>query len=261
MPHILSGAGHQCMEDVQLQGSSQTWQTTSGRQHEVCEGCSEVQQAGSASPHHVRMGRGTEGGMGDRESSGLFGLQTIHKAHEDEACEAPGQLLRLWGMVQEANTHMDKCQVAVQGSDRVGQVQEQVSEWGHGAAWQVEAQVRDSAAELASSERVRESVHEVSSPSDESQGDDSSASELALKTGAKRSEQRRRSAVKTNASLDAHSDKKRPRQLDSRLGKRKRRNIVISSEEEEDKEEELEWLNRGAVTVDCKRVCENTHAT
>ena len=46
------------------------------------------------------------------------------------------------------------------------------------------------------------------------------------------------------------------------LGKRRRRNIVISSEEEEeDKEEELDWLNRGAATVDCKRVCENTHVT
>ena len=94
-----------------------------------------------------------------------------------------------------------------------------------------------------------------------SQGDDSSASELAVKTGMKRCEVRRRSAAQNNASLDAHSDKKRPRQLESRLGKRRRRNIVISSEEEEDKEEELEWLNRGAVTVDCKRVCENTHVT
>ena len=95
-------------------------------------------------------------------------------------------------------------------------------------------------------------------PCDDSQGDDSNASELAVNTGAKRSRQRRRSAVKANvyASLDAHPDKKRPRQLESRLDKRKRRNIVISSEEEE-----VEWLNRGAVTVECKKKCENTHVT
>ena len=261
MPHILSGAGHQCMEDVQLQGSSQTWQATSGRQHEVFEGGSEIRQAGPASPHHICMGRITEGGLGDGESSGLPSLQAIHEAYEGEACEAPSQLLRIRGMVQETHTHLDEHKVATQGSHRIGQVRQQVSEWGHGSAWKVEAQVRDSTAELASSEWAREGVHEVGSPSDDSQGDDSSASELAVKTGMKRCEVRRRSAAQNNASLDAHSDKKRPRQLESRLGKRRRRNIVISSEEEEDKEEELEWLNRGAVTVDCKRVCENTHVT
>ena len=89
----VAPAGHQCMEDVQLQGSSQTWQATSGRQHEACEGGSEVRQAGPASPHQICMGRITEGGLGDGESSGLAGLQAIHEAYEDEACEAPGQLL------------------------------------------------------------------------------------------------------------------------------------------------------------------------
>ena len=76
----------------------------------------------------------------------------------------------------------------------------------------MEAQVRDSAAELESSERAGESVYEVGSPCDDSQGDDGSASELAVNTGAKRSGQRRRSAAKVNTPLDAHPGDKRPRQ-------------------------------------------------
>ena len=111
------------------------------------------------------MGRITEGGLGDGESSGLPSLQAIHEAYEGEACEAPSQLLRIRGMVQETHTHLDEHKVATQGSHRIGQVRQQVSEWGHGSAWKVEAQVRDSTAELASSEWAREGVHEVGSPS------------------------------------------------------------------------------------------------
>ena len=145
LPHIQHSGHDQHQEGVQLQESQERLETASGGEHQVQQGGQGVGHAGEAPAEGVciLLGR-VEGGMVHGEPGGQSAAQTFCGAHEAAEQEAQGQLLRLQGVLQEADAPVEQHQVGTKRHHRDWDLLQQVREGQGGQQGEVGAQVCNS---------------------------------------------------------------------------------------------------------------------